>query len=72
LLRILDLEGIVKEFRGFYMLASLFAATSSKGEFFGMAHGNLQYPELAVSNKNLVLATDGSFCYLSVIIRTFK
>jgi len=42
LLRILDLEGIVKEFRGFYFATALFAANTSIVEFYRIAQGKLR------------------------------
>lgn len=72
LLRIMDLAGIVNEFRWFYVVAALCVATTSNWEFYGIGYGNLSYLGVAVSNNNPVLAIDGSCWYLSVITIKLK
>jgi hypothetical protein len=72
LLRIMDLEGIVKEFNGFSIVVTMFAANSLSGKLYRMVRGILRDLEVVVHVNNLVLALDGSCWYLFVIIKAFK
>ena len=55
LLRILDLEGIVKKFRWFCAVTAFWVATSSNGKFYGMTYGKMQDLEVAVHIDNRCL-----------------
>ena len=61
------MEGIFNEFRGFYIVAALFAAYSLIEEFYRMAHGKMQCFKVAVTISIQMLVIYGSFCYLSAI-----